>query len=49
MPYPMAMTEMSDYEVMEGIILNLKKFASREAFLEDLLETGTFEHQEVDP
>ena len=48
MPYPMAMTEMSDYQVMEGIVLSLKKFESKEAFLDDLLETGTFERGELD-
>ena len=46
MPPPFAMTNMSDYEVMEGIVLNLRQFKSQEAFLEDLLETGTFEREE---
>ena len=43
MPYPLAMTDMSDYEVMEGIIQNLKEFESQEVFLERLLDTGVFE------
>ena len=46
MPYPMAMTTMSDYEVMETIVVNLKKFDSQETLLRKLLETGTFEGQD---
>ena len=43
MPYPATLLGMNDYEVMEGIMVNLKKFESQEAFLEELLDKGTFE------
>ena len=46
MPHPMAMIDMSDYEVMEGIVLNLKEFDTKDEFLKDLLNTGTFEGEE---
>ena len=44
MPDPVAMTTMSDYSVMESIVLNMKNFESREMFLEELLEKGSFEN-----
>lgn len=46
MPHPFAMMEMSDYEVMESIVRNLRRFEASKDPLEKLLETGVFEGQE---
>lgn len=46
MPHPFSMMNMSDYEVMEGIVKNLRKFSPGKDPLKKLLETGTFEGQE---
>ena len=47
MPPPRQMLQMSDYKVMEGIIFYLGKFEPEVNFLEEILEKGTFEGEEV--
>ncbi|MDF9798515.1 hypothetical protein OKW21_003778 [Catalinimonas alkaloidigena] len=46
MPHPFVMMDMTDYEVMAGIVRHLRTFQPRPDPLEKLLETGTFEGQE---
>ncbi len=49
MPSPFTMVNMSDYAVIEGIVLNLKKFDPEKDPLKKLLENGKFEGQEGVP
>ena len=49
MPHPMTMASMSDYEVMETIVINLRKFDTQETLLRELLDKGTFEGEERHP
>lgn len=46
MPPPHILRNMSDYQVITGIIQGLRTLNTQDEFLEDLLKTGTFEGQE---